>query len=161
MMPKTLSLKILTPQATLLSLDDITMVVCPAREGEIGIMLGHLSLITTLCAGEIKVFKGTTLIFSLSIHAGQKGILNVSPTLVTILFEEFCPVRFAVKVYGISCLKTPLSIESRSCGSYKIESEILEYLTQERRQFLENYLKMHKGVLLSVALLKELDEKAA
>ena len=50
------SLEIVNPEKSFLSKDDVTEVVVPAYEGEIGILKDHISIISFLKPGIIKVF---------------------------------------------------------------------------------------------------------
>ncbi len=50
------SLEIVNPEKSFLSKNDVTEVVVPAFEGEIGILKDHISLISFLKPGIIKIF---------------------------------------------------------------------------------------------------------
>ena len=50
------SLEIVNPEKPFLSRDDVTEVVVPAYEGEIGILKDHISIISFLKPGIIKIF---------------------------------------------------------------------------------------------------------
>ena len=50
------SLEIVNPEKSFLLKDDVTEVVVPAYEGEIGILKDHISIISFLKPGIIKVF---------------------------------------------------------------------------------------------------------
>ena len=50
------SLEIVNPEKSFLSKDDVTEVVVPAFEGEIGILKDHISIISFLKPGIVKVF---------------------------------------------------------------------------------------------------------
>ena len=50
------SLEIVNPEKSFLSRDDVTEVVVPAYEGEIGILKDHISIISFLKPGIIKIF---------------------------------------------------------------------------------------------------------
>lgn len=54
-----LTLEIVTPEAKVYS-DTIDSVVIPTVEGEIGILPGHIPLLTQVEHGELRVSKGTT-----------------------------------------------------------------------------------------------------
>ena len=54
-----LTLEIVTPEAKVYS-DTIDSVVIPTVEGEIGILPGHIPLLTQVEDGELRVSKGTT-----------------------------------------------------------------------------------------------------
>ena len=50
------SVEIVNPEKSFLSKDDVTEVVVPAFEGEIGILRNHISIISFLKPGIIKIF---------------------------------------------------------------------------------------------------------
>ena len=50
------SVEIVTPEKSFLSKNDVTEVVVPAFEGEIGILKDHISIISFLKPGIIKIF---------------------------------------------------------------------------------------------------------
>ena len=50
------SIEIVNPEKSFLSKDDVTEVVVPAFEGEIGILKDHISIISFLKPGIIKIF---------------------------------------------------------------------------------------------------------
>jgi F-type H+-transporting ATPase subunit epsilon len=54
-----LTLEIVTPEAKVYS-DTIDSVVIPTVEGEIGILPGHIPLLTQIASGELRVSKGAT-----------------------------------------------------------------------------------------------------
>lgn len=54
-----LTLEIVTPEAKVYS-DTIDSVVIPTVEGEIGVLPGHIPLLTQVDNGELRVTKGTT-----------------------------------------------------------------------------------------------------
>ena len=53
------SLEIVNPEKSFLSKNDVTEVVVPAFEGEIGILKDHISIISFLKPGIIKVFSNS------------------------------------------------------------------------------------------------------
>src|SRR3954464_3644471 len=57
-----LTLEIVTPDARVYS-DTIDSVVIPTVEGEVGILPGHIALLTQVADGELRVTKGTETLF--------------------------------------------------------------------------------------------------
>ena len=55
------SLEIVNPEKSFLSKNDVTEVVVPAYEGEIGILKDHISIISFLKPGIIKVFSKSSV----------------------------------------------------------------------------------------------------
>ena len=78
------SFDLVSPERLLLS-TEAEMVTIPGTEGEMGIMAGHMSLISTLRPGVITVSGGT--------EDGQRffvmgGVAEVNPTKLTVLAEQ-------------------------------------------------------------------------
>lgn len=73
---------IVTPERQLIS-TQADMVTLPGIDGQLGILRGHVPLLTTLDIGEIVLHKGTETIF---IAVGG-GVVEVRPEKVTIMAE--------------------------------------------------------------------------
>ena len=58
-MSDSFNLEIVNPEKLFLSLDDVSEVVVPAFEGDMGILKDHISIISFLKPGIIKVFTGS------------------------------------------------------------------------------------------------------
>ena len=58
-MSENFSIEIVNPEKSFLSKDNVSEVVIPAFEGEIGILKNHISIISFLKPGIIKVFAGS------------------------------------------------------------------------------------------------------
>ena len=58
-MSENFSIEIVNPEKSFLSKDDVSEVIVPAFEGEIGILKDHISIISFLKPGIIKVFSGS------------------------------------------------------------------------------------------------------
>jgi len=58
-MSENYKIEIVNPEKSFLSKDNVSEVVVPAFEGEIGILKNHISIISFLKPGIIKVFVGT------------------------------------------------------------------------------------------------------
>ena len=56
-MSELFSLEIVNPEKSFLSLEDVNEVVVPAYEGEIGILKDHISIISFLKPGIMKIFR--------------------------------------------------------------------------------------------------------
>ncbi len=57
-----LTLEIVTPEARVYS-DTVDSVVIPTVEGEIGVLPGHIPLLTQVADGELRVTKGATTLY--------------------------------------------------------------------------------------------------
>ena len=78
-----LTLEIVTPEAKVYS-DTIDTVVIPTLDGEIGILPGHIPLLTQIEHGELRVTKGATTTFL----AVGGGFVQVSGDKVSVLAEH-------------------------------------------------------------------------
>ena len=78
-----LTLEIVTPEAPVYS-DTIDSVVIPTVEGEVGILPGHIPLLTQVGYGELRVAKGTTT--QLLVVGG--GFAQVVADKISILAES-------------------------------------------------------------------------
>ena len=59
-MSEEFKIEIINPEKSFLSKEDVTEVVVPAFEGEMGILKDHISIISFLKPGVIKIFSKTT-----------------------------------------------------------------------------------------------------
>lgn len=78
-----LTLEIVTPEARVYS-DTIDTVVIPTVDGEIGILPGHIPLLTQVEHGELRVTKGTAISFL----AVGGGFAQVSGDKISVLAEH-------------------------------------------------------------------------
>jgi len=78
-----LTLEIVTPEARVYS-DTIETVVIPTVEGEIGILPGHIPLLTQVQAGELRVFKDGRM----ELLAIGNGFAQVQGDRVSVLAES-------------------------------------------------------------------------
>lgn len=85
-MSKTLKLQVVAPDAPG-SAEDATLVVLPGEMGEFGVMVGHMSLLSTLKPGTLRVIKDGHR--DLYFVAG--GFAEVNQGSVIVLAEEYVP----------------------------------------------------------------------
>ena len=78
-----LTLEIVTPEARVYS-DTIDTVVIPTVDGEIGILPGHIPLLTQVEHGELRVTKGSTVLFL----AVGGGFAQISGDKISVLAEH-------------------------------------------------------------------------
>ena len=78
-----LTLEIVTPEARVYS-DTIDTVVIPTVDGEIGILPGHIPLLTQVEHGELRVTKGSAVSFL----AVGGGFVQISGDKVSVLAEQ-------------------------------------------------------------------------
>ena len=83
-----ISFDLVSPERLLLS-EDAEMVTIPGSEGEMGVMAGHMPLVSTLKAGIIDVkgaADGTQRFFV------SGGFAEITPAKITVLAEEALPL---------------------------------------------------------------------
>ena len=78
-----LTLEIVTPESRVYS-DTIDSVVIPTVEGEIGILPGHIPLLTQIQSGELRVSKGSTVQWL----AVGGGFAQIDGDMVRVLAEN-------------------------------------------------------------------------
>ena len=79
-----LKLEIVTQERRVYSADDVQMVVAPGTEGEMGILLHHAPLITSLKEGVMLIKRRSGQEERLAIHG---GFMEVLPDQVTVLAD--------------------------------------------------------------------------
>jgi F-type H+-transporting ATPase subunit epsilon len=89
-------LEIVTPERLLLS-RAIDMVVIPAAEGEMGVLVGHAPMIVLLRGGEIRLYENNQVIERLFVSG---GFAEVTPERVTVLANEATPVADLSRAEG-------------------------------------------------------------
>ncbi len=92
-----LTLEIVTPEARVYS-DTIDTVVIPTVDGEIGILPGHIPLLTQMEHGELRVTKGSQT----SLLAVGNGFAQIEGDKVSILAERASPSKRAAFSPGSS-----------------------------------------------------------
>lgn len=78
----TLKLEIVTPEAKTYS-EDVDFVLIPGSEGELGVLPGHVPLLTELTPGELKVTRGGKDEY---LAVGQ-GFVEITQTTVSVLTD--------------------------------------------------------------------------
>jgi F-type H+-transporting ATPase subunit epsilon len=72
---ESINLTLLTPDKTLFT-GEVSMVVIPAEEGELGVLPKHAPLATTLRAGEVKIYRNDSISDAFTISGGFAEIVN-------------------------------------------------------------------------------------
>ena len=78
--------RIITPQETIFD-DEADLVVARIADGEIGVLVNHAPVVSTVEFGEVRIRQGDDQ----SIFATSDGFFKVSENLVQILVEEAIP----------------------------------------------------------------------
>src|SRR5258706_16456855 len=128
-----LTLEIVTPEARVYS-DTIDTVVIPTVEGEVGILPGHIPLLTQVAHGELRVTKGTQTLFL----AVGGGFAEVEGDRVHVLAEQ------AITEEGIDEKAVEAALR-------RAESELEEakHLDPQQYEHLQNLVR-YSGVQLAV-----------
>jgi len=80
---KKLHLSVITQERKVLS-DEVDLILAPGFNGQIGILPGHIGLLTKLQAGELYLFKGP----SLAVLAVSGGLLDVHDDQVSVMADS-------------------------------------------------------------------------
>ncbi len=88
-MSDSFNLEIVNPEKLFLSLDNVSEVVVPAFEGDMGILKDHISIISFLKPGIVKVFTGTEV---KELYV-EDGIIEFSENSLSILTSRIIDIR--------------------------------------------------------------------
>ncbi len=88
-MSDSFNLEIVNPEKLFLSLDNVSEVVVPAFEGDMGILKDHISIISFLKPGIVKVFTGNE-VKELFV---EDGIIEFSENSLSILTSRIIDVK--------------------------------------------------------------------
>ena len=82
------ALEIVSPEKLLLS-RNVDMVVIPAAEGELGVLVGHAPMIVLLRGGTIRLYEGAQVAERIFVTG---GFAEITPERCTVLATEVIPV---------------------------------------------------------------------
>ena len=88
-MSDSFNLEIVNPEKLLLSLDNVSEVVVPAFEGDMGILKDHISIISFLKPGIVKVFTGNEV---KELYV-EDGIIEFSENSLSILTSRIIDIK--------------------------------------------------------------------
>ena len=88
-MSDSFNLEIVNPEKLFLSLDNVSEVVVPAFEGDMGILKDHISIISFLKPGIIKVFTGNEV---KELYV-EDGIIEFSENSLSILASRIIDIK--------------------------------------------------------------------
>jgi|TARA_Y100001970_G_scaffold53760_1_gene68171 F-type H+-transporting ATPase subunit epsilon len=94
-MSESFNIEIVNPEKSFLSKDNVTEVVVPGFEGEIGILKDHISIISFLKPGIIKVFSGSEE----ENFFVEDGIVEFKDNSLSILTSSIFNIKDADKNY--------------------------------------------------------------
>ena len=114
-------LEIVSPERLLLS-RPVDMVVIPAAEGEMGVMVQHAPMIVLLRGGTVRLYQGGQVTDRLFVSG---GFAEVTPTRVTVLANEALPVAELSRAEGERRLT---EAETAYAGANKSDVPVLDAL---------------------------------
>ena len=88
-MSDSVNLEIVNPEKLFLSLDNVSEVVVPAFEGDMGILKDHISIISFLKPGIVKVFTGNEV---KELYV-EDGIIEFSENSLSILTSRIIDIK--------------------------------------------------------------------
>ena len=88
-MSDSFNLEIVNPEKLFLSLDNVSEVVVPAFEGDMGILKDHISIISFLKPGIVKVFSGNEI---KELYV-EDGIIEFSENSLSILTSRIIDIK--------------------------------------------------------------------
>ena len=88
-MSDSFNLEIVNPEKSFLSLDNVSEVVVPAFEGDMGILKDHISIISFLKPGIVKVFTGNEV---KELYV-EDGIIEFSENSLSILTSRIIDIK--------------------------------------------------------------------
>ena len=88
-MSDSFNLEIVNPEKLFLSLDNVSEVVVPAFEGDMGILKDHISIISFLKPGIVKVFRGNEV---KELYV-EDGIIEFSENYLSILTSRIIDIK--------------------------------------------------------------------
>ncbi|MEK7513714.1 MAG: ATP synthase F1 subunit epsilon [Patescibacteria group bacterium] len=141
MSPKKLQLEVITQERKILS-ESVDIVMAPAHDGQIGILPGHISLLTHLQAGELYIFSGP----SMTVLAVSGGLLDIHDNQVSVMAEsavradeiDIAKVE-AAKAKAEEALKERLSAAEFAVAEADLRKAVLELKVAKRRHQRVNF----------------------
>lgn len=121
-----INLEIVSPEKLLLS-KPVDMVVLPAAEGEMGVLVDHAPMIVLLRAGTIRLYQGNTVTEQLYVSG---GFAEIRPLRVTVLANDATEVSELSRADGQSRLS---AAEADYAAASKTDMPALE-AAMERMQ---------------------------
>jgi F-type H+-transporting ATPase subunit epsilon len=91
-----LDLEVVSPERLLLS-RPVDLVVIPAYEGELGVLVKHAPMIVMLRGGTVRLYEGGQVIDRLFVSG---GFAEITPERVTVLADEAMPLNAVSRAEG-------------------------------------------------------------
>ena len=121
-MSENFSIEIVNPEKSFLKRDDVSEVVVPAFEGEIGILKDHISIISFLKPGIIKIFSGSEE----EKFFVEDGIVEFKDNSLSILTSSIFNIKDSDKDYISSAIS-------------EAEKELFSDEVDDQKRFLLNH----------------------
>lgn len=117
--------------------DDVDLILAPADKGQIGILPGHIGLLTKVKPGELYIVKGP----SMTVLAISGGLLDVNHDKVTIMADsasradeiDIAKVE-AAKKRAETALKERLSARDFAIAESDLRKAVLELKVAKKRR---------------------------
>ena len=122
-------LEIVNPESSFLSKEEVSEVVVPAFEGDMGILKDHISIISFLKPGLVKIFEGSDE----EIYYVDDGIVEFKNNCLSILTSNI----FDIKKIDRSVVKDILSKAEKDTQKNDI-SDQNKYLIDQKIEVLKN-----------------------
>ena len=118
-MSEQFNLEIVSPEKSFLKKDDVTEVVVPAFEGEMGILKDHISIISFLKPGIIKIFSGNEE----EKFYVDDGIIEFKNNTLSILTSDIFDIKNSDKIKIQEMIK-------------QAESDLIEENLDDQKKFI-------------------------
>ena len=122
-------LEIVNPESSFLSKEEVSEVVVPAFEGDMGILKDHISIISFLKPGLVKIFEGSNE----EIYYVDDGIVEFKNNCLSILTSNI----FDIKKMDKNDAKDALSKAEQDSQKNDI-SDQKKYLLEQKIEVLRN-----------------------
>ena len=128
-MSQSFKLEIVNPESSFLTKEEVTEVVVPAFEGDMGILKDHISIISFLKPGLVKVFEGTNE----EIFYVDDGIVEFKNNCLSILTSNI----FNIKKMDKNIVRDALAKAEQETVKNDI-SDQNKYLIDQKIEVLKN-----------------------
>ena len=114
-MSENFNIEIVNPEKSFLTKDNVSEVVVPAFEGEIGILKDHISIISFLKPGIIKIFSGSEV----ENFFVEDGIVEFKDNSLSILTSSIFNIKNSDKNY----IKNTISESEKELSNDEIDDQ--------------------------------------
>ncbi len=122
-------LEIVNPESSFLSKEEVSEVVVPAFEGDMGILKDHISIISFLKPGLVKIFEGSNE----EIYYVDDGIVEFKNNCLSILTSNI----FDIKKMDKNVVRDALAKAEQDTQKNNI-SDQKKYLIEQKIEVLKN-----------------------